>query len=193
MKQDSAWKEVAEDLFDEFLFSFFPHFHKDIKDVISLALLTDADPKFRPHRYHGARWGFAVTCRYPLVKIIDYRKRLKDLKNSTKPFALIVRAYLKTLEFAGNVRKKYSWKKRFLIELYQRGMKRETLLAIYKFIDSIREIATKNSKWLLLRKPVFHSKFFHKIQTAAPAAARSPRRTAKFSRRCSCRLARRAR
>ncbi len=31
------------------------------KEVISLALLTDADPKFRPNRYHRARWGFAVT------------------------------------------------------------------------------------------------------------------------------------
>jgi predicted transposase YdaD len=213
MKQDSAWKEVVEDLFERFLFFFVPRIHKNIdfskgyefleqelkeiikhsktgkrhtdklakvylkdgskqwllihieiqgykqkdfpermyvynyrifdrfrKEVISLALLTDPDPKFRPNQYRRSRWGFAVTCRYPLVKIIDYRKRVKELEKSANPFAIIVRAYLKTLEVAGNVQKKYSWKKRFLLELYQMGLKKETLLAIYKFIDLIMEL-----------------------------------------------------
>jgi hypothetical protein len=30
MKQDGPWKEVIEDLFEDFLFFFFPHIHKDI-------------------------------------------------------------------------------------------------------------------------------------------------------------------
>lgn len=115
-------------------------FDKFRKNVISLALLTDDNPKFRPNEYNRSRWGFSAICRFPIVKIIDYGRRLKELESDPNPFAIIVRAYLKTLEVSGNVQKKYSWKKRFLLELYERGMKRETLLAIYEFIDWIMEL-----------------------------------------------------
>ncbi|MGH7451529.1 MAG: cytosolic protein [bacterium] len=213
MEQDSPWKDVVEDLFEAFLFFFFPDIHKDIdfakghqfldkelqkiikssktgkryadklvkvylldgsekwllihieiqgyeekefpermfiyyyrifdkfrRTVISLAVLTDDNPKFRPNEYCRAICGCEVIFRYPLVKIIDYRDRLVELEASPHPFAIIVRAYLKTLETKGNVRERYTWKKHFLLELYQRGMERETLLAIHKFIDWIMEL-----------------------------------------------------
>lgn len=115
-------------------------FDKFQKEVISLALLTDDNPRFRPNEYHRSRWGFEVLCRYPMVKIIDYRARWDELEASSNPFAIVVKAYLKTLETEGNVQDRYTWKKRFLLELYQHGMKRETILAIYKFIDWIMKL-----------------------------------------------------
>jgi hypothetical protein len=115
-------------------------FDKFQKEVISLALLTDDNPNFRPNEYGYSRWGFVVLCRYPVVKLLDYRERLAELEASANPFAIITRAYLKTLEIAGNVKERYSWKKRFLLEVYRRGMKRETLLAVLKFIDWIIEL-----------------------------------------------------
>ncbi|MGH7596597.1 MAG: hypothetical protein ACREOI_09605 [bacterium] len=137
MEQDSPWKDVVEDLFEAFLFFFFPDSHKEFpermfiyyyrifdkfrKAVISLAVLTDDNPKFRPNEYSRAICGCEVIFRYPLVKIIDYRDRLAELEASPHPFAIIVRAYLKALEVAGNVKERYTWKKRFLLELYQRA------------------------------------------------------------------------
>lgn len=115
-------------------------FEKFHKEVVSLALLTDENPKFRPSEYRRERWGFEVLCRYPVVKLIDYRKRWAELEASDNPFAIMVCAYLKTLEVKGNVQELYSWKKHFLLELYWRGMSREVLLAIYKFIDWIMEL-----------------------------------------------------
>jgi len=112
-------------------------FDKFRREIISLALLTDDNLQFRPNEYRRSRWGFELLCRYPIIKIIDYRDHLPELETSSQPFALIVRAYLQTLKIAGNVQERYSWKKRFLLELYERGMKRETVLAIYKFIDWI--------------------------------------------------------
>lgn len=110
-------------------------FDKFRKEIISLALLTDANPNFRPGEYRRARWGFAVSFRYPVVKVLDYRERQAELEANKNPFAIIVRAFLKTLDTEGNTRERYTWKKRFLLELYKLGMKRETILAIYKFID----------------------------------------------------------
>ncbi|MEK7729776.1 MAG: cytosolic protein [candidate division KSB1 bacterium] len=208
MDQDSAWKEVLENLFEDFLSFFFPELHQDIDfskppefldnelqqiavesetgkrvvdklakvylrngsekwllihleiqgyqdknfpermyvynyrafdkfhwDVISLAVLTDDNAKFRPNEYVRSGWGFEVVCRYPLVKLIDYRARMAELEANPHPFAIIVRAYLQTLETENNFQERYSWKKRFLLELYASGIERETIWVIYKFVD----------------------------------------------------------
>jgi len=124
-------------------------FDKYRKAVISLALLTDENPNFRPNEYGYAGWGFQMLCKYPVVKLIDYRDRLAELEASTNPFAIVVRAYLKTLETAGNVKERYSWKKRFLLEVYRRGMKREKLEAVLKFIDWIMELPDKQETKLV--------------------------------------------
>ncbi len=83
---------------------------------------------------------------YPLIKIIDYRERWAELDNSSNPFAIIVCAYLKTLETEGNVQERYKWKKRFLLELYQRGMKRDVILKVYKFVDWIMTLPKELNK-----------------------------------------------
>jgi hypothetical protein len=115
-------------------------FDKAHKEVVSLALLTDENPRFRPSEYRRERWGFEVLCRFPIVKVIDYRERWAELEASDNPFAVGVSAYLRTMETKGNVQERYSWKKHFLLELYRRRMSRETLLALYKFIDWIMEV-----------------------------------------------------
>jgi hypothetical protein len=118
-------------------------FDKFRKTVISLALLTDDDLRFRPTEYRRSNLGCEVIFRYPLAKVIDYRDHINELEASSHPFAIIVLAFLKTLETEGNVQERYKWKKRFLLELYKRGMKRETILAIYKFIDWVMELPDK--------------------------------------------------
>jgi hypothetical protein len=228
MEQDSPWKDVVEDLFEAFLFFFFPNIHKEIdfskgylfldkelqkiikssktgkryadklvkvylldgsekwllihieiqgyeekefpermfiyyyrlfdkfrRSVISLAVLTDDNPKFRPNEYCRAIGGCELIFRYPLIKIIDYRDRLTELEASQHPFAIIVRAYLKAFEVAGNVKERYAWKKRFLLELYQRGMKHETRLAIFKFIDWIMALPEEMDAELYKETEIF--------------------------------------
>jgi hypothetical protein len=137
-------------------------FDKFRKPVISLALLTDDNSSFCPREYHRSHWGCEVIFRYPIVKVIDYREHLVELEASSHPFAIIVLAYLKTLETEGNVQERYRWKKRFLLELYQQGMKRERLLAIYKFID-----------WMMKLSEKLDSKIHDEIKTTQEAKAMS--------------------
>jgi len=216
MEQDSPWKEVLEDLFEDFLAFFFSHIHKEIdfsrgyefldkelqqivaisetgkrivdklvkvylrdgsekwllihieiqgyeekefpermyiynyrifdkfrKEVVSLALLTDDNPNFYPSEYRRSRWGCNVVFEYPLIKVIDYRERWTELENSSNPFAIIVSAFLKTLETEGNVQERYSWKKRFILELYQRGMTSKKSASIYKFVDWVMRLSNE--------------------------------------------------
>jgi len=144
-------------------------FDKHHHEVISLALLTDENPNFRPNEYSRARpaWDFKVLCHFPVVKLIDYREHLAELEANPHPFALIVRAYLKALETVGNVQEKYSWKKRFLLELYQSGMDRETLWAIYKFIDwMIRLPKDLNKAFVTEMKTIEEAKHMSLITSA---------------------------
>jgi len=144
-------------------------FDKFRREVISLALLTDENPDFRPNEYHRTRrdWGFEVVCRFPVVKLIDYHAQWAELEANPHPFAIIVRAYLKALETVGNIQEKYSWKKRFLLELYQLGMDRETLLAIYKFIDwMIRLPKDLNKTFVAEMKTIEEAKHMSLITSA---------------------------
>jgi len=115
-------------------------FDKFRKDVVSLALVTDDSPEFRPDEYRRSLLGCEVIFRYPMVKILDYRDHWAELEANPNPFAMVVRAYLKTLETEGNTQERYTWKKKFLLELYRSGMERETILAVYKFIDWIMKL-----------------------------------------------------
>ena len=206
MEHDSLWKDILEQLFQEFLHFFFPDIARDIdfnkgyqfldkelnriikksdtgkrivdklvkvflkdgsekwllihieiqgyrqkdfarrmfvynyrifdryrREVISLALLTDTDANFRPTEYKVQRGEFLLLFRFPYKKIIDYRGMALDITRN--PFGLVVQAYLKTLESEGNVSQRYRWKKQFLLQLYRVGFKKETVYALYRFIE----------------------------------------------------------
>ncbi|MGH7451805.1 MAG: hypothetical protein ACRENG_10695, partial [bacterium] len=83
----------------------------------------------------------------------DYRERWAELESSSNPFAIIVSAYLKTLETEGNVQERYTWKKRFLLELYQRGIKRDKIWTIYKFVD-----------WMMILPKEMNNELFAEIK-----------------------------
>ncbi len=49
-------------------------------------------------------------------------------------------AFLKTLETEGDYQGRYYWKRRFILQLYDLGLDRETLIHVYKFIEWIMEL-----------------------------------------------------
>jgi hypothetical protein len=42
------------------------------REVISLAILADDDPNWRPGQYGYGRWGFRTSIEFPVVKLLDY-------------------------------------------------------------------------------------------------------------------------
>ncbi len=105
--------------------------------VISAALLSDDDPNFRENVYDISQWGFRLHFEFPLVKLLDYQDKWEELARDPNPFAIATMAFLKTVETQGNDQERYQWKKHFLLELYRRGLSRETVLALYEFIGVI--------------------------------------------------------
>src|SRR5215475_12158559 len=66
------------------------------RPVVSLAVLTDASPTWRPMRYEYSLWGCRVGTVFPVVKLRAYRERWAELEASDNPFATVVMAHLQS-------------------------------------------------------------------------------------------------
>jgi hypothetical protein len=104
-------------------------------EVISLAILADDDPDWRPNRYEYTRWGFHTFTEFPVVKLLDHAAEYQKLESDPNPFAVVVLAHLKALETRGATKQRHAWKVRLVKGLYGRGMDPEDVRQLFRFID----------------------------------------------------------
>jgi hypothetical protein len=104
------------------------------REVVSLVVLTDHRPSWRPHEYRCERWGFEHILRFPVVKALDYRERRAELEGDSNPFALVVTAHLEA-QAAATDAERFGAKLRLVRRLYARGRAREDILPLFRFID----------------------------------------------------------
>ncbi len=103
-------------------------------EVISLAVLSDDNPKYRPGQYRSGRWGCEHNFRFPVVKVLDYGQDWEKLERDPNPFAMVVMAHLKAREVKeGQERKR--WKLHLFRLLFGRGYERKDILELIRFID----------------------------------------------------------
>ena len=79
-------------------------------DVVSLAVLADDNPNWRPSAYRRGLWGCSVGMTFPPAKLLDFQEREAELEASTNPFAKVVLAHLKTLETRDDPNDRRVWK-----------------------------------------------------------------------------------
>ena len=104
------------------------------REVVSLVVLTDDRPSWRPSVHRSERWGFEHFLRFPVVKVLDFRERWSELEESPNPFALVVMTHLETqvaVTDADRLRAKVSLIRR----LYGRGLGRNDIIQLFRFID----------------------------------------------------------
>ncbi|GAB6057251.1 Rpn family recombination-promoting nuclease/putative transposase [Desulfonatronum parangueonense] len=109
-------------------------FDKHKVDVVSLGVLADASPSFRPSSYQRQRWGCELDFRFPMVKLLDWKDRWEELENSDNVFSLVVMAQIKakTIKNTDELR---AWKLHLIRLMYDRGYTRETILQLFRIID----------------------------------------------------------
>ena len=66
--------------------------------VMSLVVLGDNDPNWRPEKYENSLWGSEVQLKFQTIKLLDYKDHLEEWKDSKNPFVFFINAHLKTLE-----------------------------------------------------------------------------------------------
>jgi hypothetical protein len=110
------------------------------KPIVSLAILGDDNPKWRPKPYETELWGCRVFFEFPYVKLIDYEDRWEELEASRNPFALVTMAHLKTKATRKDPQARKEWKFRLTRRLYEQGYARQDILNLYRFLDWILEL-----------------------------------------------------
>ncbi len=110
------------------------------KPVVSLAVLADESPDWRPDRFDYGLWGSETGIRFPVVKLLDYLKRLDMLEASENPFALATLAHLETQKTRQNPDMRFESKLRFVKSLYIRGWDRKKIILLFHFIDWVMRL-----------------------------------------------------
>ena len=109
-------------------------FDKETREVISLVVVTSSGGA-RVGKYETSRWGFRLTCEFPVVSVTNYRGREDELRESPNPFALVVLAQLKLLEAKGDPQKKLTAKRELIRGLLRRRRDQKYIIGLLRFLD----------------------------------------------------------
>jgi hypothetical protein len=107
------------------------------RPVVSLGILTDKHPNWKPVYYGHKMWGCKVDFEFPISKLLDYKKQWNILEESLNPFATVVMAHLKYIETHDNPEERKTWKIILIRRLYERGYNQKDIVELFRFIDWI--------------------------------------------------------
>lgn len=103
--------------------------------IASVAILADESPTWRPNAFETALWGSRDLSEFVSVKLLDYLDRLDQLLEDENPFAIAVAAHLRAIQTKQDRQLRKRWKLELLKLLYERGLSRERIIGLFKFID----------------------------------------------------------
>ena len=129
-------------------------FDKYNQPIVSLAVLGDDDPNWRPSEYQTELWGCRASLEFPVVKLIDYEPRWSELEADTNPFAIMVMAHLRTRATKHDPNARFASKMTLVRSLYERGYQRQRILELFRFVD-----------WLLHLPEDLDKQFRQQLQT----------------------------
>jgi hypothetical protein len=110
------------------------------RQVVTLAVLADDRPNWRPDRFAYDLGGCRLDFQFGVVKLLDFAGREGVLEASDNPFALVTRAHLATLQTRHDPPSRHQRKVRLVHELYERGMSREIVLQLFRIIDWMMDL-----------------------------------------------------
>jgi hypothetical protein len=105
------------------------------KKVISLAILGDDRPSWRPNSYSYELGGSSIRFEFPIAKLLDYESQWETLKTSLNPLAFLVMAHLKTQATTGNAEEREQYKWELVQNLYQRGYTENEVINLFRLLD----------------------------------------------------------
>ncbi len=116
--------------------------------VLSLGILGDDSPNWRPSRYLWEFLGCRLEFRFPVVKLLDYRSRLETLERDSNPFAVLVAAHLWTQDTRNDQKLRMKLKFRLVRSLFRRGLEKAEIMKLLRLVD-----------WMLRLEPPYALQF----------------------------------
>jgi hypothetical protein len=103
--------------------------------VASLVILSDPHTNWRPSEFGYSVFGCRMKPRFPAVKLLDFRKRKAELRNSKSPFAIITLTHLEALRTRHSPTTRFKAKRELIRLLRGREDLREAVFDLLRFID----------------------------------------------------------
>ncbi len=126
----------SEEGFPERMYTYnYRLFDRYKRRIASLAVLTDANHGWRPHRFAYDLFGCRVSLDFPAVKLLDYDEDWDALEADANPFAIVTMAHLQTQATQHRPVERYAAKLNLAKRLYKRGYDRRDILELFRFID----------------------------------------------------------
>ena len=101
------------------------------EDVISLAILADLDPHWKPTEYHYGRLGCEILFRFPCCKLLEILPRLEE--DFSLP-ALAAKAQIAALQTSRNPDKRSAARWQLTRSLYEHGYSKASINEAYRLI-----------------------------------------------------------
>lgn len=117
--------------------------------VISTAILGDENPQWRPQVYHWEKNGCALTFRFGMIKLLDWRGREQELLENANPFALFVLAHLLILPTEKDKELRAKWKLRLWQKACEHKMEEQDLSTLIRLIDWMLLLPVERNRELL--------------------------------------------
>jgi hypothetical protein len=135
-----------EDDFGQRVYIYFARLQdKFQRDVASLVILGDTDKDWLPCSYETALFGCQMRFTFPIVKLLQYRKRVAEMEASDNPFSVVVLAHI-AAQATKDSRSQLRRRKRKLTitkMLYERGYSAKEVNDIFRFIDWVLTLPTE--------------------------------------------------
>jgi hypothetical protein len=121
--------------------------------VLTLVILADDNPNWRPSRYEHELLGCRLTFDFPVCKLLDLIANREALERSQNPAAVLALANWAAQQTGGDAPERLRWKLRLTRELYRKGFEREDFVRLYRLVD-----------WLLQLPPPMEQDFRTEIR-----------------------------
>lgn len=103
--------------------------------VISLVILADDRPRWKPAFYEHNVLGCKTRFEYPVCKLLDLAKQWSELEKLKSPAATVIMAHVRALQTHGDMRPRLEHKWELLRRLYEQGLRRNEILTLYRLLD----------------------------------------------------------
>ncbi len=115
-------------------------FQRYNKPVVTLAVLTDEQPAWRPDHFEYGRWGGRTRIDFLPVKLLDHKGREAALHGDANPFAQVVLAHLQALAVGQDAAARKRYKAQLVKGLYDRGWTADDVRQLFRLIDWLMDL-----------------------------------------------------
>ena len=125
--------------------AFFCRYYYRIRDaygrsVLSLVVLGDSDPAWRPGAFAESTGRCRLRFEFPTAKLIDFAGRREELETGDNPAGLVAAAHLESLATHGDEPARATAKIRLLRRLLGRGWTERRIRELFRLIDWLVEL-----------------------------------------------------